>query len=792
MRIAVVSHYFWPEPGAPSARLLEMSREWVSRGHEVTVVTNFPNHPTGIVPDAYRGRRFQVEHAHGLRIVRCTTYATPNRGFAKRTLGHLVFTLRAIWQATPELRGSDVLIASSPTLFSVVAALAISRRIRAPYVFEVRDLWPAIFVELGVIRNRLAIRVLEWLELTLYRRACAVVTVTRAFADDIARRGIDRGKLHVIPNGVDLDAFRPEPAEPALRARLGLTDKLVVLYCGAHGISHALSRILEVAARTQSDPRIHFLFVGEGAEKEALEARARALALGNVTFHPAVPREQVPALYRAADVCLVPLRAVALFQSFIPSKMFEILACGRPVLASLEGEAAEILRASGAAVVVGPEDVEALAAAVSQLAADPGLRSALGAADARTSRSTTTAACWPRATSSCSKARFERRRAGPYNPSLLRGPCVAEKFPLKILHVVGARPNFMKVAPVMRAMTARGDRFVQRLVHTGQHYDAAMSQVFFDELGIAPPDDNLEVGSKSHAAQSAEIMLRFEPVIEAFRPDWLMVVGDVNSTMATTLVASKLGVKTAHVEAGLRSFDRSMPEEINRLVTDALADLLLTPSQDADENLRREGVPAERIRQVGNVMIDTLLANLERARGAHAPRRIGVEPRRYVYVTLHRPSNVDERTSLEAIVACLLEVSRRAQVVFPVHPRTHQRLTDFGLLERLTAEAAVKLVEPVGYLDSIGLVEAAGCVLTDSGGLQEETTYLRVPCLTLRPNTERPITISEGSNRLTTLARLRSDLDAALTLRESGASLPCPVLWDGKASERIADALLDR
>jgi UDP-N-acetylglucosamine 2-epimerase (non-hydrolysing) len=366
---------------------------------------------------------------------------------------------------------------------------------------------------------------------------------------------------------------------------------------------------------------------------------------------------------------------------------------------------------------------------------------------------------------------------------------VVDKAALKVLHVVGARPNFMKVAPVMRAMAARGGRFEQRLVHTGQHYDAAMSQVFFDELGIAPPDENLEVGSKSHAAQTAEIMLRFEPVIEAYRPDWLVVVGDVNSTMAATLVASKIGVRTAHVEAGLRSFDRTMPEEINRLVTDALADLLLTPSPDANGNLRREGVPAKRIRQVGNVMIDTLAANLERARAREAPHRLGVEPRRYVYVTLHRPSNVDERQSLAAIVACLLDVSRRSPVVFPVHPRTRQRLADFGLLDDLTDADGVKLVEPVGYLDSIGLAEAAACVLTDSGGLQEETTFLRVPCLTLRPNTERPVTISEGSNRLTTLARLRTDFDAALQLRESGAALPCPALWDGKASERVADAL---
>jgi glycosyltransferase involved in cell wall biosynthesis len=371
VRIAVFTHYFWPELGAPSARLLELGRAWVARGHDVTVVTNFPNHPTGVVPDAYRGRSFQVESVDGLRVVRCRTYATPNRGFLKKTLGHLWFMVQAVVQATPQVRDADVLVASSPTLFAAVAAFVVSRRIGRPLVIEVRDLWPAIFVDLGVIRNRAVIWCLERLELFLYRRAAAVVTVTRAFAEDIARRGISREKLHVIPNGVDLAAFAPGPADAALRARLSLAGRFVVLYCGAHGISHALGRILDVADRLRGDGRIHFLLVGEGAEKDELETRGRALALANVTFRPAVPRADVPALYRSADLCLVPLRAVPLFRAFIPSKMFEILACGRPILASLEGEAAEILRESGAAVVVPPEDVEALAAGVRRLADDP-------------------------------------------------------------------------------------------------------------------------------------------------------------------------------------------------------------------------------------------------------------------------------------------------------------------------------------------------------------------------------------------------------------------------------------
>lgn len=343
----------------------------------------------------------------------------------------------------------------------------------------------------------------------------------------------------------------------------------------------------------------------------------------------------------------------------------------------------------------------------------------------------------------------------------------------------------------MRALAARPQAFEQHLVHTGQHYDDAMSRVFFDELEIAPPDENLEVGSGSHAAQTAHVMLRFEPVLQAFAPDWLVVVGDVNSTMACTLVAAKLGVRVAHVEAGLRSFDRTMPEEINRIVTDALADLLLTPSPDADENLRREGVPDQRIRQVGNVMIDTLVRNLDNARARQAPRQLGVGRRRYVYVTLHRPSNVDAPESLGAIVESLAGVARSLPVVFPAHPRTRGRLADFGLLEKLAATGRVRLLDPVGYLDSIGLAEEASCVLTDSGGLQEETTFLRVPCLTLRPNTERPITVTEGSNRLTTLATLSRDLEQAIALRESGKALPCPALWDGRAAERVADALAE-
>ncbi|MFO7462077.1 MAG: UDP-N-acetylglucosamine 2-epimerase (non-hydrolyzing), partial [Desulfatiglandales bacterium] len=312
---------------------------------------------------------------------------------------------------------------------------------------------------------------------------------------------------------------------------------------------------------------------------------------------------------------------------------------------------------------------------------------------------------------------------------------------IKLILVAGARPNFMKIAPLIRAIQAHNEQVAHdekvsyRLVHTGQHYDIKMSEIFFTELGIPDPDVNLEVGSGSHAEQTARVMMAFEPVCLEERPDWVVVVGDVNSTMACTLVAAKLGIKAAHVEAGLRSFDRTMPEEINRIVTDSLADLLLTPSADADENLKREGVPATKIRLVGNIMIDTLVANLDQARRSVLPGELGVEANGFAYVTLHRPSNVDDRITLETIMGELNSLARRMTVIFPVHPRTRNMLKSCGI--PIQNGAGLKLVDPIGYHDSLCLTEKARFVLTDSGGLQEESTYLGTPCLTLRPNTER-------------------------------------------------------
>ena len=313
-----------------------------------------------------------------------------------------------------------------------------------------------------------------------------------------------------------------------------------------------------------------------------------------------------------------------------------------------------------------------------------------------------------------------------------------------------------------------------------------MSDVFFTELGIPAPNLNLNVGSGSHAAQTANIMLGFEPVCERERPDWVVVVGDVNSTLACTLVAAKLGIKVAHVEAGLRSYDRTMPEEINRIVSDALADLLLTPSADAGENLKREGVSESKIRLVGNIMIDTLVANLGRARANGHLDQLDLKRKAFVYVTLHRPSNVDNETSLGTIMAKLGELARQMPVVFPMHPRTRKMCEAFDI--PLDGNGALKILDPIGYHDSISLAENAQLVLTDSGGLQEETTYFRTPCLTLRPNTERPITVTMGSNRLTTIEQLSGDAEKILSGPEQIGQVP--ELWDGHTAERTLEHLL--
>jgi UDP-N-acetylglucosamine 2-epimerase (non-hydrolysing) len=363
---------------------------------------------------------------------------------------------------------------------------------------------------------------------------------------------------------------------------------------------------------------------------------------------------------------------------------------------------------------------------------------------------------------------------------------------MRAVVVAGARPNFMKVAPILRALRGAGDEAL--LVHTGQHYDAQMSDAFFDDLGIPAPDFHLGVGSGSHAQQTARIMQRFEPVVLRTRPDWVVVVGDVNSTLACALVASKLrgetGARIAHVEAGLRSHDWRMPEEVNRVLTDRLSDLLLTPSPEARGALLAEGIAADRIAFVGNVMVDTLLAQLPTARRLDLPAQLGLAGRPYALATLHRPSNVDDPRALRAVLEALALVARTMPVVLPVHPRTRRSADEFGLGRLL---GALRLLEPLPYSEMLSLTHGAAVVLTDSGGLQEETTALGVPCVTLREQTERPVTITAGTNRLApwplTPVGVVASFEAARAARTAGAPAAPPDGWDGRAAERVRDAL---
>jgi UDP-N-acetylglucosamine 2-epimerase (non-hydrolysing) len=352
---------------------------------------------------------------------------------------------------------------------------------------------------------------------------------------------------------------------------------------------------------------------------------------------------------------------------------------------------------------------------------------------------------------------------------------------VRLLHVVGARPNFPKLAPVYRAGVQAG--LEQLVVHTGQHYDTLLSSSFFDDLEIPPPDFNLEVGSASHAVQTARIMERFEPVLIETKPDWLVVYGDVNSTMATALVAAKLGVRIAHVEAGLRSNDRTMPEEINRIVADRLADLLLTPSRDADLTLAAEGAKPESIVFVGNVMIDSLVRSMARAERTGAAKRLGADGS-HVVVTLHRPSNVDDEQRLRALAEALSVIGERRRVIFPSHPRTRQRIASFGL-----PMGKIDLIDSLPYFEMVDVVRTAHAVITDSGGLQEETTALGVPCFTVRDNTERPITITEGTNQL---VRDPSTLPSLVVDARRSVAPRRPEGWDGHAGERIIEALRRR
>lgn len=376
MRIAYICHYFVPEPAAPAARVHEFARAWVRAGHAVSVITAFPNHPLGRIASAYRRRLWATEHLDGIRVLRCWLYAVPNRGVGRRALDHLSFMLTALVLGLPRLGKVDVVVASSPTLFSALAAWLIARLQGVPFVMEVRDLWPAAIVSLGLMRPGPVVSVLEALARFLYRRAARVVVVTDAFADRLAVQGVAREKLRVIPNGADTRLFSPAADGVSTRAALGLDGRFVVAYIGSHGLSHGLGVVLDAAT---SQPEVTYLLVGDGADRERLLAERNRRGLQNVVMRPSVAKADVPGLYAAADVCLVPLRDVPLFDAFVPSKLFEMLAAGRPVVGAVRGEAREILLSSGGALLVEPERGDQLAQAVDRLRGDPTLRAELAA-----------------------------------------------------------------------------------------------------------------------------------------------------------------------------------------------------------------------------------------------------------------------------------------------------------------------------------------------------------------------------------------------------------------------------
>jgi len=361
---------------------------------------------------------------------------------------------------------------------------------------------------------------------------------------------------------------------------------------------------------------------------------------------------------------------------------------------------------------------------------------------------------------------------------------------MKIINVCGARPNFMKIAPIMDAYMSYCD-IVPILVHTGQHYDEKMSHLFFRELGIPKPDINLEVGSGSHAVQTAHIMEKFEPVVLEHKPDYILVVGDVNSTVACAMVGKKLGVKIIHVEAGLRSFDRSMPEEINRLLTDVISDLLFVSEPSGVENLRREGTPEEKIFFVGNVMIDTLIHHRKKAEALEVYKKLGLTHKAFGLITMHRPANVDNPEKFRSILMALAEISKSMPLIFAMHPRTRKNIENFGLDSIFAENPNMRITEPFGYLEFLNLMSASAVVLTDSGGMQEETTILGTPCLTMRENTERPITISMGTNRL--VAPSHEGILSAWNARKiNPPKTDCtPPLWDGSAAKRIVKIIID-
>ncbi|MEG6617385.1 glycosyltransferase family 4 protein [Peptococcaceae bacterium 1198_IL3148] len=370
MKIVVICHYFYPEIGAPSARIYEMAKHWVELGNDVHVVTCFPNHPTGVIPDEYKGIKYLHEMLDGIHVHRNYIYATPNKGFVKKTLGHISFMLSSVLFSMNKIKKPDVIITSSPTFFSIFSGYWYSLRKKVPFVLEIRDLWPAAMIELGVMKKGLITNILEKMELFFYKKSNRLIMVTESFKDNVVIRGIDAEKFHVITNGVNRELFYPRVKNKYLVDKYDLKNKFVISYVGAHGISQNLSVILKVAKELLKEKDIQFLFIGEGAEKDKLKEFVREQSITNVKFIDSQPKEMIPEFYSISDICLVPLKNIELFKTFIPSKMFEIMACGVPIVASLEGEAADILNSSKAALVVAPDNPVEIKAAILKLKND--------------------------------------------------------------------------------------------------------------------------------------------------------------------------------------------------------------------------------------------------------------------------------------------------------------------------------------------------------------------------------------------------------------------------------------
>ena len=733
-----------------------------------------PNYPTGKVFPGYDLRTPVVEQIGRIRTARVPLY-TAKTGFSKRLRSYLSFAASASRHGPRLCRRPELLFVESPPLFIGYAASDLSWRWKCPFVFNVSDLWPESAIRMGIVKPGLATRMAERLEHKLYRRAAGV---TGQSAEIVAavRRCVPAVRAEVITNGVDPSRVGPDrDGDAAARAMLGPEPGPIFIFAGLLGLAQGLDQILDLAASLNVEVPGRFVLVGEGPDRERLVSRIERERIGRIKIVPAQPRERIPALLAAADAALITLGMS--IPGAVPSKIYEAMASRLPILLVADGEPATRIADADCGIAVAPGDFSGT---------EIGLRP-IGRHRVRTSR-------LPRARPDVARRRDHLRslehcrktRSVLVEFAFIRSP-EFRAVNRSIACVVGARPNFVKMGPILAGLRAADPQLRVTLIHTGQHYDEAMSDLFFRQLGLPTPDVHLEVGSGSQGEQTAKVLSRYESWLmqTAPRPLATLVVGDVNSTMACTLASVKLGVPVIHVEAGLRSFDRTMPEEINRVVTDAISELLLVSEPSGIENLKREGRPEVAIRLVGNVMIDVLLAQLPAARALEQPAKMGLMPGQFAVWTMHRPSNVDDSEVLAALSAALGRIAGRLPVVFPVHPRTRARLEAAGLWQSLEQSPGVRLTTPLGYQEFLSLTSQARLIITDSGGLQEESAALEIPCLTLRENTERPITVSEGTSTLVgnNVALLEQSDDEILAGRyKRGKS---PVLWDGKAGERI-------